>query len=82
VISAADRLVLLAARRDLVDLLRACIDPQTGRQRTPNRGALLRALRTLPDFKAPTDDDTTSPLPVPAPVRFKPAGAKHDDTAA
>lgn len=46
-LSDADRAALRAARRDLVYLIRACIDPATGRQRTPSRAALMRAVRTL-----------------------------------
>jgi hypothetical protein len=74
-LSVQDRLVLLAARRDLVDLIRACIDPRTGRQRTPSRAALLTALRTLPDLKA--SDDEATPLPVPDRVVFSAVGANH-----
>jgi len=69
-LSAEDMAVLRAARRDLVDLIRACIDPKTGRERAPSRAALMRALHTLPDLKVTHDE--TAPLPVPDAVRFRP----------
>jgi len=42
---------MAAARRDLADLVRACIDPRTGHRRTPSKKALMTALRTFPEMR-------------------------------